>query len=223
MATLLAGATIGLAADVKPAPKPVPWHVSNAEIRVPVKVDVTAALLRMPPQVYIADLKPLKITGGLAFNPKTKSAIQRDIRKPQEKAAAIAKEKERYKKAKTTWDPKAYSRLGEEEGGPILRVSGSVTVAIKPEYKYFSWGPSGAAKVTIDGKRKRERATSAAKPPTRRASLFEARGHGTWWWLRGKDVSPDSQSRREEDRRYRYVLMDAHVTGRRHVASASQK
>ena len=58
----------------EPAAKPVPWHVSNAEIRVPVKVAMKGALLRMPPQVYIADLKPLKTSGGLAFNPKTKSA-----------------------------------------------------------------------------------------------------------------------------------------------------
>ena len=29
-------------------------------------MDVKAALLRMPPQAYIADLKPLEITGGLA-------------------------------------------------------------------------------------------------------------------------------------------------------------
>ena len=69
------------------------------------------ALLRMPPQVYIADLKALKITGGLAFDPQTKSAIKHDLRKPKEKAAAITREKERYKKAKTKWDPKAYGRL----------------------------------------------------------------------------------------------------------------
>ncbi|MDE2658231.1 MAG: hypothetical protein OSB61_12315, partial [Verrucomicrobiota bacterium] len=142
------------AADAEPVAEPtvaaVPWHVSNAEIRVPVKVDVKSALLRMPPQVYLADLKPLEITGGLAFNPKTKSAIQRDIRKPQEKAATIAREKARYKKAKKEWNIAGYYRVGEKEGGPILRIDGSVTVAIKPGYKYFSW--SGAAKVTIDGK-----------------------------------------------------------------------
>ncbi len=143
------------AADAEPAAepaKPVPWHVPNAELRMPVKVAMTEALLRMPPQVYLADLKPLEITGGLAFNPKTKDPIKRDIRKPQEKAATIAKQKELYKKEKKEWDPKAYGRLGEGKGGPILRVSGSVTVAIKPEYKYFSWGPSEAAKVYIDGK-----------------------------------------------------------------------
>ena len=143
------------AADAEPAAepaKPVPWHVPNAELRMPVKVAMTEALLRMPPQVYLADLKPLEITGGLAFNPKTKDPIKRDIRKPQEKAATIAKQKELYKKEKKEWDPKAYGRLGEDKGGPILRVSGSVTVAIKPEYKYFSWGPSEAAKVYIDGK-----------------------------------------------------------------------
>ena len=47
------------AADAEPAAEPtvaaVPWHVSNAEIRVPVKVTMKDALLRMPPQVYLAD------------------------------------------------------------------------------------------------------------------------------------------------------------------------
>jgi len=51
----------------------------------------------MPPQVYLADLKPLKVTGGLAFDPKTKSAIKHDIRKPKEKAATMAYEKKRGK------------------------------------------------------------------------------------------------------------------------------
>ncbi len=148
----------------KPAAKPVPWHLSTAEIRVPVKVTVDGkmrrdgtypALLRMPPQVYLADLKPLKVTGGLAFDPKTKSAIKHDIRKPKEKAATIAREKERYKQAKTKWDPKAYGRLAEKAGGPIMRVTGSATYAIKPEYKYFSnWSVAyyPENKILIDGK-----------------------------------------------------------------------
>ena len=156
-----------LAADAEPAAepaKPAPWHVPNAELRVQVKVTVDGkvrrdgtypALLRMPPQVYLADLKPLKVTGGLAFDPKTKSAIKHDIRKPEEKAATIAREKERYKKAKTEWDPKAYGRLGEKEGGPIMRASGSATYAIKPDYKYFSnWSVAyyPENKILIDGK-----------------------------------------------------------------------
>ncbi len=148
----------------EPAAKPVPWHLSTAEIRVPVKVTVDGkmrrdgtypALLRMPPQVYLADLKPLKVTGGLAFDPKTKSAIKHDIRKPKEKAARIAKEKERYKQTKTKWDPKAYGRLAEKAGGPIMRASGSATYAIKPEYKYFSnWSVAyyPENKILIDGK-----------------------------------------------------------------------
>ena len=156
-----------LSAAPEPAADPVAWHVPNAELRVPVKVvvknrllrvpvevAVNNALLRMPPQVYIADLNPLEITGGLAFDPKTKSAIRRDARKPEEKAATIAKEQERYKKAKTKWDPKAYSRLHESEGGPIMRVTGSATYAIKPAYKYFScWSDLyPQSKIFIDGK-----------------------------------------------------------------------
>ena len=150
------------AADPEPAAEPaapVPWHLSTAEIRVPVKVALAEVLSRTAPQVYLADLKPLKVTGGLAFNPKTKSALQRDVRKPKEKAATIAKEKERYKKAKKEWDPKAYGRLGYKEGGPIMRASGSATYAIKPEYKYFiNWSavyPKN--KIFIDGKPVRHR------------------------------------------------------------------
>ena len=60
------------AAEPDPAPKPVAWHLENAELRVPVKVDVKGALLRMPPQVYLADLKPLETTDGLAFDPLSK-------------------------------------------------------------------------------------------------------------------------------------------------------
>ena len=35
----------------EPAAEPVAWHVPTAELRAPVKVEVNAALLRMPPQV----------------------------------------------------------------------------------------------------------------------------------------------------------------------------
>jgi hypothetical protein len=56
--------------------------VKNVELRAPIKVAVKDALLRMPQQVYIADLKPLEITGGLAFNPQTTDAIQFDDRDP---------------------------------------------------------------------------------------------------------------------------------------------
>jgi hypothetical protein len=135
----------------EPASAPVAWHVENSELRAPVKVNVKGALLRMPPQVYLADLKPLEITDGLAFDPQTKAAIEIDIRIPKEKAATIAKEKEKYKAAGKKWDPKAYGRLEEHHGGPMRRVKGSVTVALKPEYK-FSPGRGSAAKVFIDGK-----------------------------------------------------------------------
>jgi hypothetical protein len=69
---LLTGATLVLTADVsaeeaEPAAKPAPWHVENADLRVTVKVDVKSALLRMPPQVYIADLKTLETTDGLFY------------------------------------------------------------------------------------------------------------------------------------------------------------
>jgi len=96
-ALLLCGGGSARAADApktEPAPEPVAWHVSNSELRAPVKVDVKGALLRMPPQVYLADLTPLETTDGLAFDPLSKKAMHIDVRDPKEKAATIAKLKQ---------------------------------------------------------------------------------------------------------------------------------
>ena len=143
--------------------KPVAWHVSNSELRAPVKVDVKGALLRMPPQVYLADLKPLETTDGLAFDPLSKKAMHIDVRDPKEKAATIAKLKQSKLKPEhflsvAAWEAyqkkseNAYGGLTEKEGGPMLRLKGSVTVALKPEYKFFTWKGRHSAKVFIDGK-----------------------------------------------------------------------
>ena len=99
-------------ADSEPAAAPAPWHVENSELRAPVKVDVKAALLRMPPQVYLADLKPLETTDGLAFDPLSKKVMQTDVRDPKEKAATIAK----LKQAKLK--PQAFSLSGRMGGVP---------------------------------------------------------------------------------------------------------
>ena len=151
------------AAEPDPAPKPVAWHLENAELRVPVKVDVKGALLRMPPQVYLADLKPLETTDGLAFDPLSKKAMQTDVRDPKEKAATIAKLKQSELKPQhflsvAAWEAykkktaNAYGGLTETEGGPMLRLKGSVTVALKPEYQFFTWRGRSGTKVFIDGK-----------------------------------------------------------------------
>ena len=152
------------AAEAEPAiAKPVAWHVSNADVRAPVKVDVKGALLRMPPQVYLADLTPLETTDGLAFDPLSKKAMQIDVRDPKEKAATIAKLKQAELKPQhflsvAAWEAykkksaNAYGGLTEKEGGPMLRLKGSVTVALKPEYKFFTWRGRSGTKVFIDGK-----------------------------------------------------------------------
>ena len=62
----------------------------NAELRAPVMVDVRAALLRMPPQVYVADLKLLESTDGLAFDPQSKDVIRTYDRGPKGKAFTVA-------------------------------------------------------------------------------------------------------------------------------------
>ena len=151
------------ASEPDPAPKPVAWHLENAELRAPVKVDVKAALLRMPPQVYLADLTPLETTDGLAFDPLSKKVMQTDVRDPKEKAATIAKLKQSKLKPQhflsvAAWEAyqkksaNAYGGLTEAEGGPILRLKGSVTVALKPEYQFFTWRGRSGTKVFIDGK-----------------------------------------------------------------------
>ena len=149
--------------EAEPAAAPVAWHVSNSELRAPVKVDVKAALLRMPPQVYLADLTPLETTDGLAFDPLSKKAMQTDVRDPKEKAATIAKLKQSELKPQhflsvAAWEAyvkksaNAYGGLTEKEGGPMLRLKGSVTVALKPEYQFFTWRGRSGTKVFIDGK-----------------------------------------------------------------------
>ncbi|MDC0157276.1 WD40 repeat domain-containing protein [Verrucomicrobia bacterium] len=152
------------AAEAEPAiAKPVAWHASNADVRAPVKVDVKGALLRMPPQVYLADLTPLETTAGLAFDPLSKKAMQTDVRDPKEKAATIATLKQAELKPQhflsvAAWEAykkksaNAYGGLTEKEGGPMLRLKGSVTVALKPEYKFFTWRGRSGTKVFIDGK-----------------------------------------------------------------------
>ena len=161
--TLLLCCTTPLSAETEPAASPAPWHVENSELRAPVKVDVKAALLRMPPQVYLADLKPLETTDGLAFDPLSKKVMQTDVRDPKEKATTIAKLKQAKLKPQhflsvAAWEAyqkksaNAYGGLTEREGGPILQLKGSVTVALKPEYQFFTWRGRSGTKVFIDGK-----------------------------------------------------------------------
>ncbi len=110
------------AEDAEPAAEPVAWHVQNATLRAPVKVDVKGALLRMPPQVYLADLKPLETTDGLAFDPLSKKAMHIDVRDPKEKAATIAKLKQSKLKPEhflsvAAWE--AYQKKSENAYGGL--------------------------------------------------------------------------------------------------------
>ena len=93
-------------ADAEPAAKPVPWHVQSAELRAPVTVEMKDALLRMPPQVYVADLKPLEITDGLAFDPLSKDFIRIDVRDPKEKAATSPRRRQSTKRRARRGTPK---------------------------------------------------------------------------------------------------------------------
>jgi hypothetical protein len=126
---------------------PFPWHVKDSDIRVPVRVAPENAWGQMPPQAYLADLQPIEVK-DLTFDPKTKSAILRDIRSPEDKAKIIAQLKERCRRNKQEWKPEFY-RL---HGNPIMRVRGSATYAIKPEYKWFSYWRHAHVEVRIDGK-----------------------------------------------------------------------
>ena len=121
--------------EAEPAAAPAPWHVENSELRAPVKVDVKAALLRMPPQVYLADLTPLETTDGLAFDPLSKKVMQTDVRDPKEKAATIAKLKQSKLKPQhflsvAAWEAyqkksaNAYGGLTESGGRPDIAAQG---------------------------------------------------------------------------------------------------
>ena len=146
-------------------PSRFPWHVLECADAACAGHggNVKGALLRMPPQVYLADLKPLETTDGLAFDPLSKKAMQIDVRDPKEKAATIATLKQAELKPQhflsvAAWEAyvkksaNAYGGLTENEGGPMLRLKGSVTVALKPEYKFFTWRGRSGTKVFIDGK-----------------------------------------------------------------------
>ncbi len=168
--SLLLNAGSGFAAD-----EPAPWHVKEADVRIPVAVDVDEVLLRMPPQVYLADLKPSE-TKGLSFDPKTKHAVRRDIRPAEEKARMIASIKEKCKKTGQEYDPAFYE--------PNERVKGSATFDLRPEYKWFSygrpWGNRDHAQVFVDGEQigartvGREAPYVLALPPDAKTLRIEA-------------------------------------------------
>jgi len=141
------------------AEEPVPWHVKEADVRIPVTVDVDEAVLRMPPQVYLADLKPREAK-ALSFDPKTKAAVRRDIRPADEKAKMIAKIKEQCKKTGQKFNPAFYK--------PNVRAKGSATFSLRPEYKWFSfgrpWGNRDHVHVFVDGEQIGARAVGREAP-----------------------------------------------------------
>jgi len=127
---------------------PLPWHVKEAEIRIPVDVSLENAWGRMPPQAYLADLNPAE-RKELNFDPKTKSAVLRDVRSKEDKERIVAELKERCRKNNQEYKPEFY-RL---HGNPIMRVKGSATYTLQGEYKWFSFRSRGHAEVHVDGKK----------------------------------------------------------------------
>jgi hypothetical protein len=107
----------------------VPWHVKEAEVRVPLSISIEEVLRRMPPDVYLADLKPIE-TKGLSFDPETKAAVQRDRRSAEEKAKMIAAIKVKCQKTGQKFNSGFYQ--------PQMWVFDSATFQLKPEYKWFS-------------------------------------------------------------------------------------
>ena len=133
----LLGAGAGYAAEEK-----IPWHVRDADVRIPVTVSIEETLKRMPPDVYLADMTPTG-TKGLAFDRRTKSAVMHDIRTPEQRENIIAEQKKQCAASGQEYKPEMYQ--------PDLRAEGSATFALKPEYKWFSFGFRGEIQVFIDG------------------------------------------------------------------------
>lgn len=129
---------LALAAEEK-----VPWHVQDAEIRIPVTVSIEEAMVWMPPQVYLADLTPLE-TKGLAFDRNTKGVVTSDIRTKEQKENIIADLKRQCAASGQEYKPELYQ--------PDLRANGSATFEMKPEYKRFSFHEGGGVQVLVDDK-----------------------------------------------------------------------
>ncbi len=125
------------------AEEPLPWHVQDAEIRIPVTVSLEEAMVWMPPQVYLADLTPLE-TKGLAFDRNTKGVVTSDIRTKEQKENIIADLKRKCAASGQEYKPELYQ--------PDLRANGSATFEMKPEYKRFSFHEGGGVQVLVDDK-----------------------------------------------------------------------
>jgi WD40 repeat protein len=108
---LLSCCTTGFSAD----DEPVPWHVDDAAVRVPVGISSANALRflgRTPPDVYLSELKPIE-ADGLSFVPETTNT-------------PLVRER----KDKRNWTPS---------------INGTATYSLKPEYTHFTcWLATGA-------------------------------------------------------------------------------
>jgi len=125
---------------------PPPWHVKEAETRLPVTVSLDHARGRMPPQVYLADLKPLE-TDKLSFDRKTKNAVRWDVRSKEEIQKDIARVKRECKERGQEFTQEIYRVHGHRK----MRAKGSATFPLKPEYQWFSFWGHGHTEIHIDG------------------------------------------------------------------------
>jgi len=126
---------------------PLPWHVKESQVRIPVDVIRENAWARMPPQEYLADLNPIR-RQELSFDRNTKMANRRDVRSPEDKARIIKELQERCRRNNQQWNPDFY-RL---HGNPIMRARGSATYRVKPEYKWISFWSHGHCRIMAGDK-----------------------------------------------------------------------
>jgi len=94
--------------------------VQEAEVRIPLTVAQEEALVKIPPEVYLADLNPIEAK-DLAFGRKTKEVVLHDVRTQEEKQRVIADLKRQCAAAGQEYKPELYR--------PQLNANGSATLS----------------------------------------------------------------------------------------------
>jgi hypothetical protein len=139
------------AADPEPAAKPIAWHVENAELRVPVSIspqNAARTIGRMPPDVYLSELKPLK-ADGLTFVPETTNTPKENTNRkhywiPKLNGTATYAIKPEYTHFSCWLAPRTHSALS------VSFDDGKTFVHLKHGGVNDSWDASGFTRVLFD-------------------------------------------------------------------------
>ena len=154
------------AADPEPAAKPIAWHVENAELRVPVSIspqNAARTIGRMPPDVYLSELKPLKADGLTFVSETTNTPKENANRKhywiPKLNGTATYAIKPEYTHFSCWLAPRTHSALS------VSFDDGKTFVHLKHGGVNDSWDASGFTRVLFDRTPTDERKGCAAVHP----------------------------------------------------------